>query len=194
MEIDILGFDGQYTITKEGDVFSYKYKKKRKLKPQKATQSRKGYFQVRLFTGQGDTMGKLYYVHRLVYEMFKGEIPENKQIDHIDGNTSNNHVDNLQLLTPRKNMQKWNVKKHGPTLRTRRDEFIKLYEEFGTYEKVSEITGLSYQRIYRVIKDICHYKDTKSGKWLTRRWSDIDDEYTRYDRRRNNIPPQWRNK
>ena len=193
MEIDILGFDGQYTITKEGDVFSYKYRKKRKLKPQKATQSRKGYFQVRLFTGQGDTMGKLYYVHRLVYEMFKGEIPENKQIDHIDGNTSNNHVDNLQLLTPRKNMQKWNVKKHGPTLRTRRDEFIKLYKEFGTYEKVSEITGLSYQRIYRVIKDIVHYKDSKSGKWLTRRWSDIDDEYTRYDRRRNNIPPQWRN-
>ena len=183
METDILGYDGQYTITKQGDVFSHKYRKTRKLKPQKATQSKKGYYQVRLFAGQGDTMGKLYYVHRLVYEMFKGDIPENKQIDHIDGDTSNNSVDNLQLLTPRKNMDKYNRKKHGVNLRERRDYFIKLYQELGTYEKVSEATGLSYQRIYRVVKDIIHYKDFKTGTFKTRRLSNVDDKYTDVDLR-----------
>lgn len=195
METDILGFDGQYTITNQGDVFSYKYRKKRKLKPQKASQSRKGYFQVRLFTGEGDVMGKLYYVHRLVYENFKGDIPEDKQIDHIDGDTSNNSVDNLQLLTPRKNMEKWNLKKHGPTLRTRRDEFIKLYEKLGTYAKVSEATGLPYQRIYRVIKDIIHYKDFETGKYKTRRYNpNLHDKYTDRDLRRGNTPPNKKNK
>lgn len=195
METDILGFDGQYTITKEGDVFSYKYRKKRKLKPQKATQSKKGYFQVRLFTGEGDTLGKLYYVHRLVYETFKGDIPKNKQIDHINGDTSNNSVDNLQLLTPRKNMEKFNIKKHGPTLRERRDYFIKLYEELGTYKKVEEATGLPYQRIYRVIKDIIHYKDFETGTYKTRRFNpDLHDKYTDRDLRYKNIPPHKRKK
>ncbi len=37
METDILGFDGKYTITDSGDVFSYCYNRKRKLKPQKAS-------------------------------------------------------------------------------------------------------------------------------------------------------------
>ena len=183
MELDIVGYDGIYTITPQGDVFSYKYKKKRKLKPQKASQSKKGYYQVRLFQGKGDYMGTLYYVHRLVYENFKGDIPEDKQIDHVDGDTSNNAVENLQILTPRENLKKYNNKKHGPTLRDRRDEFIKLYKELGTYEKVAQATGLTYQRIYRVIKDIVHYKDHKTGKWLTKRYSDIDDEYTDIDLR-----------
>lgn len=185
MEIHILGFDGHYGITKEGDVFSYKYNKKRKLKPQRATQSKKGYFQVRLFTGQGDTLGKLYYVHRLVYENFKGDIPQGKQIDHIDGDTTNNSIDNLQVLTPRKNMDKFNVKMWGPTIRTRRDEFIKLYEQLGSYQAVSDATGIAYQRIYRVIKDVIHYKDYETGKYKTRRYSNIDDKYTRGDRRKN---------
>lgn len=189
MEIDIVGYDGQYTITKEGDVFSYKYRKKRKLKPQKASQSRKGYYQVRLFTGQGDTMGKLYYVHRLVYETFVGDIPEDKQIDHKDGDTQNNNVDNLQVLTPRKNLLKYNIKKHGPSLRERRNELIELYKKLGSYELVGEAIGVSYQRVYRVIKDIIHYKD-KDGNYKTRRYTDIDDEYTRYDRRKFNKAPK----
>lgn len=189
METDILGFDGKYTITDSGDVFSYCYNRKRKLKPQKASQSKKGYYQVRLHSPQVNkklgkhTYGKLYYIHRLVWETFKGDIPQNKQIDHIDGDTSNNHIDNLQVLTPRNNMEKYNERKWGPTLRDRRDEFIQLYEKYGTYKKVEEVTGISYQRIYRVVKDIIHYKDFKTGTFKTRRWSNVDDKYTDVDLR-----------
>lgn len=42
---------------------------------------------------------KSYRVHRLVYISFIGDIPNNKVIDHIDGNTSNNHVSNLRCVT-----------------------------------------------------------------------------------------------
>lgn len=187
MEIDIVGYDGMYTITKEGDVYSYKIKSKgkRRLKQQKATQSPKGYYQVRLFGPQGDKKGRLFYVHRLVYEAFLGDIPEGKQIDHIDSDTSNNSVENLQILTPRQNMAKFNKKKFGPSLRNRRDEFVKLYEKLGTYYAVSEATGITYQRIYRVIKDIMHTKDFATGKYITRRFDGtFDDKYTMHDLRK----------
>lgn len=47
--------------------------------------------------------GKLYYVHRIVWEMHNGPIPEGMQIDHIDRNRLNNHLWNLRLVTPEGN-------------------------------------------------------------------------------------------
>ena len=188
MEIDIVGYDGMYTITDKGDVYSYKIKSKgkRKLKQQKASQSPKGYYQVRLFEPEADRKGRLQYIHRLVYEAFIGDIPEGKQIDHIDSNTSNNTVENLQILTPRENIQKFNKKKFGPSLRNRRDEFIELYEKLGSYFAVAEELGITYQRVYRVIKDIMHVKDYNTGKYITRRFDgSFDDKYTMYDLRKN---------
>lgn len=49
---------------------------------------------------------KLYYVHRVVYEAFIGEIPEGLIIDHIDENKSNNHLTNLQVLSHSENLRK----------------------------------------------------------------------------------------
>jgi len=45
---------------------------------------------------------KAYYVHRLVWEAFRGPIVDQKmQVDHIDSVRDNNAVTNLQLLTPK---------------------------------------------------------------------------------------------
>ncbi len=38
-------------------------------------------------------------VHRLVYEAFFGEIPDNLEIDHIDGDKKNNDLDNLEAVS-----------------------------------------------------------------------------------------------
>ena len=47
--------------------------------------------------------GKTYYVHRLLAITYI-ENPENKkEIDHIDGNPSNNSLDNLRWATPKEN-------------------------------------------------------------------------------------------
>lgn len=43
-------------------------------------------------------------VHRLVYEAFKGVIPEGMHINHLDCDRSNNVLDNLQVVTPRENV------------------------------------------------------------------------------------------
>ena len=51
------------------------------------------------------------YVHRLVYEAFKGEITEGLEIDHIDRNKRNNNPDNLRLVNRFENMR--NVQRTG---------------------------------------------------------------------------------
>lgn len=52
--------------------------------------------------------GKAYTIseHRLVYAWFKDDIPAKYDVDHIDGNTMNNSLDNLQLLTRKENLAK----------------------------------------------------------------------------------------
>ena len=49
--------------------------------------------------------GKFYYYkeHRIVWEMFNGEIPKGLQIDHINGDGSDNRIENLRLSTPSQN-------------------------------------------------------------------------------------------
>ena len=46
--------------------------------------------------------GKRYFAHRLIFLMHHGYLPE--CIDHIDGNPSNNHIDNLREATHRQNL------------------------------------------------------------------------------------------
>lgn len=43
--------------------------------------------------------GRSVLVHRMVYELFVGQIPDGMQIDHIDGDRGNNAVDNLRVVT-----------------------------------------------------------------------------------------------
>lgn len=67
-----------------------------------------GYIQVRI----GDTK---YYTHRLAWLWVYGYIPE-KEIDHIDGNRSNNNIDNLREVTSQENSRnrsKSNINKSG---------------------------------------------------------------------------------
>jgi hypothetical protein len=53
-----------------------------------------GYLQIRL-------MGKIYLAHRLIYLLINGHIPN--QIDHIDGDKTNNKIDNLRLSSQSEN-------------------------------------------------------------------------------------------
>jgi hypothetical protein len=51
--------------------------------------------------------GKNHRVHRLVYEAFVGPIPAGEQIDHRDGDPSNNCVSNLESVTQAENMRRY---------------------------------------------------------------------------------------
>ena len=43
--------------------------------------------------------GKQLLVHRIIYEMHHGEIPNGHEIDHIDGDKKNNNIDNLRAVS-----------------------------------------------------------------------------------------------
>ena len=49
---------------------------------------------------------KTYLEHRLIWEYHFGSIPDGLEIDHIDGDPSNNKIDNLRAVT--KQVNQWN--------------------------------------------------------------------------------------
>lgn len=53
--------------------------------------------------------GEAYVLHRVVWELHKGKIPDGMVVDHIDGNIRNNNISNLALKTSAQNSR--NVKK-----------------------------------------------------------------------------------
>ena len=61
----------------------------------------KGYYRVCLYK---NLIGKRYYVHRFVWEAFNGSIPEGLQVNHINEIKSDNRLENLNLMTPKENM------------------------------------------------------------------------------------------
>ena len=60
-----------------------------------------GYMVITL--SQNGLQRKTIDVHRLVYEIFNGPIPDEMQINHIDSNRQNNCIKNLELMTRSEN-------------------------------------------------------------------------------------------
>lgn len=84
---------------------------------------------------------KTYYVHRLVYEAFKGNIPNGLVIDHINDNKNDNSLSNLQLLTQRKNAEKATLKLNSTT------PYTGVYKVKG-YDRFSARIRIGKERIH----------------------------------------------
>lgn len=96
----IKGYENIYSVDKEGNIFSYKYSR-RKLSPQKDT---KGYLQVRLY--DHNKKGLTLKVHNIMALTFISETKNGLTVDHIDGDKLNNRIDNLRLVTNQVNCEK----------------------------------------------------------------------------------------
>lgn len=55
---------------------------------------------------------KLYLAHRIIWCMLNTEIDDSLYIDHIDGNRSNNRLENLRQLTHQENLRAYNEAKN----------------------------------------------------------------------------------
>ena len=106
MQVPIKNFEDKYLISDSGEVFSLV--SKRNIKTGKCTS---GYSMAKLFDSYCPLTTKRVYkyirVHRLVASHF---IPNPNparytQVNHIDGNKQNNHIYNLEWVSPAQNMQ-----------------------------------------------------------------------------------------
>ncbi len=93
---NIPDYNGDYAVDDAGNVFSLKFGKCKKLKPELNT----GYYKVSLCK---DGKVKRHLVHRLVAQAFLEKYSEDLQVDHIDGCRINNKLENLRMVTPQQN-------------------------------------------------------------------------------------------
>lgn len=106
--MDILKINDNYAINKKGEIFRIKYndkankKKYEKKLPLKLKFStdKDGYKRVSL---SFDGKPKIFYVHRLVATQYLEHEEFKNQVNHIDGNKSNNNVENLEWVTQSEN-------------------------------------------------------------------------------------------
>lgn len=96
---EINGFP-DYHVTEDGRVYSTKYNKLRELKQQLHAEGR--YKFVTLRNGQ---YKKHKDIHRLVAEAFIPNPDNLPQVNHIDEDKLNNHVDNLEWVTASQNQR-----------------------------------------------------------------------------------------
>lgn len=95
----IKDFEGYFSITKDGKVFSHA-----NLKFRKTHHNWLGYENAML--SKPGQKQKYLYVHRLVAEAYVDNPDDKPEVHHIDGDKSNNHADNLEWVTRQENVQK----------------------------------------------------------------------------------------
>ena len=105
MEIwkDIKEYEGIYSVSSCGNIYSHISNKT--LKP---IRSSTGYLHVSLYLNK---VPKTFAVHQLVASAFLQSNEHGEEINHIDGNKSNNSVDNLEFVT--KSQNQIHAIKHG---------------------------------------------------------------------------------
>ena len=106
---DVVGYEGLYSVDMDGNVYAVAKdwvtgrNLKRSLPDRKVKLTfRSGYFYAHL---KNEVTKKSVLVHRIVAETFIQNPMSKKQVNHIDGNKTNNKVSNLEWCTPGENQK-----------------------------------------------------------------------------------------
>ena len=155
---DIEGYEGYYQVSNHGRVKSLSRKRTTGPKPGtlkerilKGSINSDGYKNVKLYKN-GEK--KTFKIHQLVVEAFIQKNESCECINHIDGDKTNNYIDNLERCTIKENVIHAFENKLNPTkLNISMDEFINLVNQDKTPNEMAETLGCSVNTIrYRANK------------------------------------------
>ena len=104
---DIPGY-GDYQISNQGRVRSLRFNKTKILKPQ--PHGNNGYLRIGLYKGGRQ---KFHRIPRLLAQGFLPDWDESLEVDHINGVKTENHVENLRMVTHQENSRSFLPKRPG---------------------------------------------------------------------------------
>lgn len=162
---DVVGYEQYFRVSNYGNVFSRRTNRilKQHIRPDR---------RVTVSTRIGGKNGKTvcFKVHRLVAEAFIPN-PENKpQVNHIDGNPSNNILTNLEWVTASENIQhayanslmsagdRSGTKNTNSKLTEENVKYIRENPDNLTVRELGEIFSVHHSKIVRC-KNFKSYKD-----------------------------------
>lgn len=158
---DIEGWGGMYQVSNMGRVKSlertvwngrgyYKTVHERILKPKK---DKDGYLQVQLWK---EGKCKWYKIHRLVSQAFLANPQNLPEVNHINEIKSDNHVDNLEWVTCKENLnhgtrnQRISEKKSKPVIAINKVSGLIMY--WNSAKEASRVLGIAKSHICNCLK------------------------------------------
>ena len=108
-------------------------------------------------------------VHRLVWSAFNGPIPKGMEVNHINQKRDDNHLENLNLLTHKQNIN-WGT---GPALRAaahykkvlQYDKEGNLVREWESVKSIQEETGWKKGFIANCCRQLPHFNTAYGFVW-----------------------------
>ena len=92
-----------------------------------------------------------YQAHRIIWKMFTGEDPT-EDIDHIDGNRTNNKIENLQSVSHRENI--WKGTRGGACQMSNGLWLARISHSFDNFEDAAElyktVSKFAKEEYYRI--------------------------------------------
>lgn len=152
---DVEGYEGRYQVSDAGRIKSFVTRHNihsEQIRKQRKTNA--GYLSINLTDKHGKI--SVYYVHRLVAQSFIGTIPPKHEVNHINGNKTDNRAANLEIVTSSQNQI--HAFKHGlqkPTIIGKTVSAIKGESVIGTFNSISEMCrtlSLNRSNVWKVMK------------------------------------------
>ena len=144
---DVVGYEGFYEVSNFGRVMSLNYNKTKKRGLMVGFTTNRKYKRI-LLSKKG--VHQKHSVHRLVLEAFVVNDENKPYVNHLDGNPSNNHIDNLEWCTESENnLHAYRVglmcakgENNGQSKLTERD-VLNIRAEKSTHREIGDKYGVS---------------------------------------------------
>lgn len=156
----VVGYEGKYQVSNKGRVRSLNYHREKRIKIMKSRIMDSGYEDIRLCE---NGKNKAHLMHRLVAKAFIPN-PDNKRcVNHIDGDKSNNLLDNLEWVSYQENtdhalendLYNFNGENHYNSILTKED-VLSIRKEYKPYvvtaRMLSEKHGVSVVTIKKIVQ------------------------------------------